>query len=134
MWSKRSTSGSPEFPDRPSLIRALVNKLVAEKLVGAWVHLELVNEAGWFSNLLSGKAPWIELALDEDGFQLNPGFSKQLQPALPQFPEDWKKRDGKLGKVSVSQVDAVCGWIDAAFNSVCANSQARKISGWIEGS
>jgi hypothetical protein len=59
MWTKRFTSHNPEFPNRADVIRHLLQRMVEKKMIEAWVHLALVEEGGWFNNLLSD---WIDLS------------------------------------------------------------------------
>ena len=133
MWSKRLTSHKPEFPNRADIIRHLLQQLVEKKMLESWVHLELVEVGGWFNNLLSGKAPWVEVAMRDDGFELNLGFRKNQSAELPQLPKSWQEAGKRQWKVSASEFPTLCDWIDLAFSKACSNSPTRKLSGWIEG-
>lgn len=107
--------------------------MVDKKWVESWVHLELVEDGGWFFNLLSGKAPWIEVAVTNGGSELNLGIKKNLRAELPQFPNKWAEHGKNSWTVPVADLPALCGWIDAFFSKICSGSPARKVSGWIEG-
>jgi hypothetical protein len=133
MWTKRVTSHSSEFPNRADVIRHLLQQLVDRRMVGSWAHIELVEESGWFFNLLSGKAPWVEVAMADDGFELSLGFRKNQSAELAQFPKSWQEAGKRLWKVPAIEFSMLCDWIDSSFAKICSKSPARKLSGWIEG-
>jgi hypothetical protein len=128
MCSKKVTSHTPEFPARADVIRSLIIRMKEERMVGSWAHLELVEERGWFSNLLGGIAPWIEVAMDEDIFQLNLGLGKDVShPVVP-----WPEADKHLWKVPLSDSATLMDWIDSCFKKAFDLSADRKLAGWIE--
>jgi hypothetical protein len=91
MWTKRQNSHTSEYPERIDLIKSLLQKMLDQKMVGVWVHFELIKEAGWFKNLLSGNAPFLEVALaDDDNFELNLGKPKDEHVNQITMPGNWK--------------------------------------------
>ncbi len=76
-----------------------------QKMVDAWVHFELIKEAGWFKNLLSGNAPFLEVALvDDDSFELNLGKPKDESASRIAMPGNWKSKAKGLHSVSVAEL------------------------------
>src|SRR5580692_9599967 len=116
MWSKRITSHSSEFPNRADVIQHLLHQMQAKKMVGSWAHIELVEESGWFSNLLWGKARWVEVAMNSESFDLNLGYRKNQSAELPEIPANWQKTGKMLWNVPVTDLQQLLDWIDSAFN------------------
>jgi hypothetical protein len=133
MWTKRQSSHTSAFPDRIDLARELLQKMLDGKMVGAWVHFELINKDGWFKNLLYGKAPFLEVALSsEDCFELNLGKIKAEELSLA-MPRNWKSKKEGLHIIPTSELPSLIQWIDDFFKSVASEMKEQPIAGWIEG-
>ncbi|MES1180861.1 MAG: hypothetical protein ABUL66_03265 [Verrucomicrobiota bacterium] len=105
MWSKRQNSHTSEFPERVDLIKGLLQKMLDQKMVGVWVHFELIKEAGWFKNLLSGNAPFLEVALaTSDNFAINLGKPEDKRVNQIATPGNWKSEKNGLHNVPVSEL------------------------------
>src|ERR1041384_5380187 len=134
MWTKRQTSHTPEYPKRIDLIAGLLRKMHDQEMVDAWVHLELIEDGGWFKNLLSGKAPWLEVALAENQcFELNLGCSKGRGSGAPNLPNNWQNKAKRLWSIPVSELSHLINWIDSFFSDVSGGVTERRLTGWIEG-
>ena len=108
-----------------------MGKLVEKCVDSSWAHMEVVNEGGWFKNLLHGKEPWIEVAfLNRQSLQLNLGVPKSQQESIPTVP--WPQDGKKLWTVPVKEIPELIEWIDKCLVAVSDNSQ-YKLSGWIDG-
>ena len=128
MWSKRKTSHTDEYPTPRALMSALLAELITRKTEGAWVHFEVVSNRGWFKNLLFGKAPWMEIAM-EDGqiLQLNLGLGKPCSP----LPAKWKQEKG-LALIPISDLGELMDWMTSEFARV-SGSKDFQLTGWMEG-
>lgn len=66
-------------------------------MIRAWVYFELIKGAGWFKNILSGNAPFLEVALaDNDNFELNLGKPKDECVNKITAPGNWKSEKNFL--------------------------------------
>jgi hypothetical protein len=130
MWSKRVSSGTPEHPQTRDVSRAL---LIERGIETSWAHFEVVDESGWFGNLLSGKQPWIEVAfLNRESLELNPGIPKSMSASMPTIPEKWRDQAKRRWIVPVKDTDELTAWIDTCFAAV-SGKPSYQLSGWIEG-
>jgi hypothetical protein len=134
MWTKRQNSHTSKFPERVDLIKGLLQKMLNQKMVGAWVHFELIKEGGWFKNLLSGNAPFLEVALaDNDNFELNLGKPKDERVNQITTPGNWKSEKKGLHSVSVSELQQLVKWIDVLFKNAVGEAREQRLAGWFDG-
>jgi hypothetical protein len=134
MWTKRQNSHTSEYPERIDLIKSLLQKMLDQKMVGAWVHFELIKEAGWFKNLLSGNAPFLEVALaDDDNFELNLGKPKDERVNQITMPGNWKSEKKGLHSAPVSELPLLIKWIDDFFKNAASEVKEKRLAGWIDG-
>jgi hypothetical protein len=134
MWTKRQSSHASEFPKRIDLIKELLQKMLDQKMIDAWVHLELVNEAGWFKNLLLGKASFLEVALtNENCFELNLGKIKDETINRITMPQNWKNEEQGLYEVPIAELPLLIKWIDDFFNNAVGKIKEQRLAGWFDG-
>jgi hypothetical protein len=87
--------------------------MLGQKMNSAWVHFELITEAGWFKNLLSGNAPFLEVALaDKDNFELNLAKSKDERVNQVATPGNRKCEKNGLHNVPTSELPQLVKWTD----------------------
>jgi hypothetical protein len=134
MWTKRQNSHTSEFPERADLIKGLLQKMLDQKMVKTWVHFELIKEAGWFKNLLSGNAPFLEVALaDNDNFELNLGKSKDERVNQISTPGNWQSEKNGLHIVPVLELPQLVKWIDEFFKNAAGEVKEQRLAGWFDG-
>jgi hypothetical protein len=108
--------------------------MLNQKMVGAWVHFELIKKGGWFKNLLSGNAPFLEVALvDNDNFELNLGKPKDERVNQFTTPGNWKSEKKGLHSVSVSELQQLVKWIDEFFKNAAGEAREQRLAGWFDG-
>lgn len=103
-------------------------------MVDAWVHFELINEAGWFKNILHGNAPFLEVALRDEGhFDLNLGKVDNESMVRIPMPEKWKNVEQGLYDVPITELPYLVKWIDDSFNKAAGEVKQQKLAGWFDG-
>ncbi|HEY3913724.1 MAG TPA: hypothetical protein VGN61_04485 [Verrucomicrobiae bacterium] len=108
--------------------------MLDQKTIDAWVHFELINQAGWFKNLLHGNAPFLEVALtDEDCFELNLGKMDGAILNKIAMPENWKNVEHGLYDVPATELLSLVKWIDDFFNKAVGEVKEQRLAGWIDG-
>jgi hypothetical protein len=134
MWTKRQSSHTSEFPGRIDLIKGLLQKILDQKMVSAWVHFELINEAGWFKNLLRGNAPFLEVALrDESYFELNLGKIGNKNMGRISILGNWKNVKQGLYDVPITELPFLVKWINDFFNKAVGEVKEQQLTGWFDG-
>jgi hypothetical protein len=132
MWPRRITSGTEKYPKAKDVFALLLSDLIQNRVETSWAHFESVSENGWFSNLLSGREPWIEVAFCERCLELNIGIPKSQRSLLPTVPAKWNEKNNGTQNVPVEDSKELMGWMDKCFSTVSGRDD-YKISGWIEG-
>ena len=133
MRSNRISSGTQEHPTPKDLLRALLSRMVECGIETSWTHVEVIADGGWIMNLLSGKQPWIEIALvNRHSLHLNPGVPKTKRALIPGIPEKWRQETKGLWTVPVTDTEELTAWVDTCLTAVSGRPVYR-LSGWIEG-
>ena len=103
-------------------------------MVSAWVHFELINEAGWFKNLLRGNAPFLEVALrDESYFELNLGKIGNKNMGRISILGNWKNVKQGLYDVPITELPFLVKWINDFFNKAVGEVKEQQLTGWFDG-
>lgn len=133
MWTRRISSGTAEYSTPQSVFRALVNRLIDERVDSAWARFEVVARQGWLTNLLFLKEPWVEVALLDDRLmELITDPRKSTHSIVPAVPEMWLRGKRKSWIVPVSDRDELMTWLHAHLTSLSGNRDYC-VSGWLNG-
>ena len=133
MRTRTIKSGTEKYPTPRDVLAALLIRLIEKNSSSCWAHFELVAKGGWFWNYVSGKEPWIEVAIRDNGFlELNLGFPKSRRPSIPPLPEKWPQKSKNVRVAPMSDRDELVAWIENCFAKLSENP-AYRVMGWLDG-
>jgi len=107
----------------------LLDQLVSGQDFGSWAHFELEKRNGWVDRLFAGIEASVEVALNEDRFDV---ILIKESPDVG-FPPSWTRQKNGIIHVALGEQESLACWIDSYFQPLLAKNPSFTLKGWLDG-